>query len=95
MNRDIIDTLLKFRDDRDWKKFHTPQNLAKSICIEAAELLEEFQWSEEPKDLQNLKEEIADVLIYTILLAEHYKMDIDQIINSKIEKNAIKYLIND
>lgn len=91
MNKTILDLIIKFRNDRDWKQFHTGENLAKSILIEAGELLEEFQWQSKEKDLNNLKKELADVFIYCILLAEHYKLDIDQIITEKIKENEKKY----
>lgn len=84
--KEIID----FRDERDWKTFHTPANLAKSISIEASELLELFQWSDNA-DLERIKEELADVLIYSITLAEKLELNINTIILEKIEKNKIKY----
>ena len=82
--------IIKFRDDRKWTKYHTPANLAKSISIEAAELLELFQWSDEA-DLERIKEELADILIYSITLAEGLGLDINSIILEKIKKNGIKY----
>jgi NTP pyrophosphatase (non-canonical NTP hydrolase) len=91
MNDKLIKRILKFRDDRDWKQFHTPENLAKSILVEAGELLEEFQWQAKEKDINNLKKELADVLIYCFLLAEHYQLDIDEIIQEKINENETKY----
>lgn len=84
--KEIID----FRNERDWEKHHTPANLAKSISIEAAELLELYQWS----DIANtgrVKEELADILIYSITLAERLGLDINSIILEKIKKNLIKY----
>lgn len=62
--------LKQIRDEREWKQFHTPANLAKSICIESAELLECFQWSNDVFDLQDVKEELADVFSYCLLLAD-------------------------
>jgi NTP pyrophosphatase (non-canonical NTP hydrolase) len=91
MNKKMIEKILKFRNDRDWKQFHSPENLAKSILIEAAELLEEFQWQSVEKNVGNLKKELADVLIYCILLAEHYNLDINQIILDKLGENELKY----
>jgi NTP pyrophosphatase (non-canonical NTP hydrolase) len=82
--------IIKFRDDRAWEKYHTPANLAKSISIEASELLELFQWSDNA-DLERIKEELADVLIYSITLAEKLELNIKTIILEKIEKNRIKY----
>ncbi len=85
--KDIID---KFAEERDWEKYHTPSNLAKSISIEAAELLECFQWGDE-SNVDNVKEELADVLNYCIRLASVLDLDIKQIVLDKIEKNALKY----
>lgn len=85
--RKIVD----FRNSRDWKKFHTGENLAKSISIEAAELLEEFQWSNKERNLDNLKKELADILIYCILFADAYNLDIEQVILEKLKENEIKY----
>lgn len=87
--------ILQFRDDRDWKQFHNPKDLAISISLESAELLEIFQWSaddlycEDKKD--KIKEELADVLIYAALLADCCGLDIDEIIQNKIKKNNEKY----
>ena len=86
-----INRIRKFTEDRDWDQFHSPANLAKSIVIEAAELLECFQWSDEEYDLQHVKEELADVLNYALLIANKYNFDVAQIILDKIEKNAQKY----
>jgi len=91
MNKKIIKQIIKFRDERQWKQFHSAENLAKSILIEAGELLEEFQWQSKEKDIKNLKKELADVLIYCVLLAEHYQLDIDEIIQEKINENKNKY----
>ena len=65
MKQETIDRIRKFTEDRDWDQFHSPANLAKSIVIEAAELLECFQWSDEEYDLQHIKEELADVMVYS------------------------------
>ena len=94
MNKTIIDKIIKFRNDRDWKQFHTPENLAKSILIEAGELLEEFQWQSKEKNKDNLKAELADVLIYCVLLADHYKLDLETIIQDKLLENEKKYPVN-
>ena len=91
MDRKLIHKVIKFRDERDWKQFHTPENLAKSILIEAGELLEEFQWQSKEKNKDNLKAELADVLIYCILLADHYKLDLETIIQDKLLENEKKY----
>ena len=85
--------LIKFQKERDWKKFHTPENLAKSISIEAAELLEHFQWQKE-YDEEEVAEELADVLIYCIYMADAMDFDIKDIIRNKMEKNALKYPVD-
>lgn len=90
---EIKEELLEFQRRRDWKKFHTPDNLAKSISIEAAELLEHFQWGKEI-DENGVAEELADVLIYCIYMADAMNFDIEEIILNKLKKNAIKYPIN-
>lgn len=85
--------IIKFQKERDWKKFHTPENLAKSISIEAAELLEHFQWGKE-YNLNEVADELADVLNYCILMADALDLDIKEIVLNKIEKNAIKYPVD-
>jgi NTP pyrophosphatase (non-canonical NTP hydrolase) len=82
--------LREFVDKRDWAQFHTPSNLAKSISIEAAELLECFQWSDEA-DSGRVREELADVLTYCFLLADKLGLDPDQIILEKLEETKAKY----
>ncbi len=89
--KQIID---KFTDDRDWNQFHTPANLAKSISIEANELLECFQWNEDVFDREHVAEELADVMNYCIQMASVLDMDVKEIILSKIEKNARKYPVS-
>lgn len=95
MKEETIKKVLKFRDDRNWRQFHNPKDLAISISLEAAELLEIFQWSgsdNECADKQDkIKEELADVLNYCILMADSCGLDMDEIINEKVEKNAKKY----
>jgi NTP pyrophosphatase (non-canonical NTP hydrolase) len=92
---ETIRRVLKFRDDRDWRQFHTPKDLALSLSLEAAELLEVFQWS--GTDLEcfhktnKIREELADVLSYCILMADVYDLDLDEIMNEKIDKNEAKY----
>lgn len=92
----LVERLIKFREDRDWAQFHTPKNLAISISLEAAELLEHFQWSPEGQDVPpdkcaKMAEEVADILIYLLLFC--HRMDIDpvQAAHDKIEKNGEKY----
>jgi len=83
--------IIEFRDKRGWNKHHTPPNLVKSISIEAAELLELYQWGEETDNIDRVKEELADILIYSITLAEKLELDINAIILEKIKKNGVKY----
>ncbi len=88
--KEITDRIIKFRDDRDWKQFQSLENLAKSISIESAELLENFQWDNN-YDIEHVKEELADVLIYSYLMAITMDVDIKEIMLKKIEKNEEKY----
>lgn len=90
----IKEEIDKFVKERDWEKFHTPENLAKSISIEANELLECFQWDNVNYDLEAVKEELADVFNYCIQMASVLKLDISQIILEKMEKNREKYPIS-
>lgn len=91
MKKETYDRLMKFRDDRDWSQFHTGENLAKSLMIEAGELLEVFQYSDKEKSADKVKEELADVFMYAMLLADKYNLDIDEIINTKMDSNERKY----
>ena len=94
MKKETYDRLMKFRDERDWSQFHTGENLAKSIMIEAGELLEVFQYSNKEKSIDKVKEELADVFMYAMLLADRYKLDIDEIVNNKLDQNEKKYPAN-
>lgn len=87
----IIKEIIEFRDERNWKENDRPENLAKSIVIEAAELLENFQWGEASLDQENVKEELADVMIYSLAMAHDLGYDVEEIIREKLEKNSIKY----
>ena len=95
MKQETIDMILKFRDDRDWKQFHNPKDLAISISLEAAELLEVFQWSgseiSSVGKVDKIKEELADVLIYCVNMADVCGLDIDSIIQEKLTRNEKKY----
>lgn len=95
MTKETIEQVLKFRDERNWKQFHNPKDLAISISLEAAELLEVFQWSAEDvwceKKKDKVREELADVLNYCILMADTCGLDLDEIIQEKVRKNAEKY----
>lgn len=86
--KQIID---KFNDERDWNKFHSPANLAKSISIEANELLECFQWNEDNFNIENVKEELADVINYCIQMASILNVDIKEIVLNKLKKTKLKY----
>ena len=91
MKQETIDRIRKFTEDRDWDQFHSPENLAKSIVIEAAELLECFQWSDKDYDLQHVKEELADVIVYSQNLLDKLGLDADEIVNMKMDQNEAKY----
>jgi NTP pyrophosphatase (non-canonical NTP hydrolase) len=93
MKQYTIDRIRKFTDDRDWQQFHTPSNLAKSISIEANELLECFQWSDTDYDIQHVKEELADVLVYCRNMLDTLGLDEDEIVNAKMDQNEAKYPI--
>ncbi len=91
---DLIDKINAFRDERDWRKFHNEKDLALSIVLEASELLEIYQWKsaeEGNKNLQAIKEELADVLIYSLMFADNLDLDVNQIIEEKLKLNAKKY----
>ena len=98
MKKETIDRILKFRDDRDWKQFHNPKDLAISISLEASELLEVFQWSGNDTECADkndkIREELADVINYCVLMADCCKLDLDEIINEKIDKNEQKYPVD-
>ena len=91
IKNETIERIRRFSIDRDWGQFHSPSNLAKSISIEAAELLECFQWSDTDFDLAHVKEELADVLVYCIDLLDRLGLDADEIINAKMAQNEKKY----
>ena len=93
MNKETHDRIRRFSLDRDWDQFHTPANIAKSIVIEAAELLECFQWDEDNYDIQHVKEELADVMVYSYNLLDKLGLDEDEIINMKMTQNEQKYPI--
>ena len=89
--KNIVKEIIDFRNERGWEKNDKPENLAKSIIIEAAELLENYQWGNDHADLENVKEEIADVIIYAIAMAYDLGFDIEKIILEKLKKNEVKY----
>ena len=90
----VLQRIDKFNKDRDWDKFHSPSNLAKSISIEANELLECFQWNDTEFDLEAVKEELADVMNYCIQMSQVLNVDIIDIINAKMDKTEKKYPID-
>ena len=89
MKEKTIERIRKFTEDRDWDQFHSP-----AIVIEAAELLECFQWNETEYDLQHIKEELADVLVYSQNLLDKLELDADEIVNMKMEQNEAKYPVD-
>lgn len=91
MKQETIDRIRKFSDDRDWDQFHSPSNLTKSLVIEAAELLECFQWDNDNYDVQHVKEELADVIVYCQHLLDKMDFDVDEIVNMKMDQNEAKY----
>lgn len=92
---EILQALEKFRDDRDWKQFHNPKDLAIALSIESGELLEKFLWKEaDEADPEGLKEELADVFAYAFLLAGRCGFDVRELVMEKIRKNAEKYPVD-
>jgi NTP pyrophosphatase (non-canonical NTP hydrolase) len=91
--KELTEAYRRFSDERDWGQFHTPENLAKSICIEAGELLECFQWSDD-LDREHLCEELADVFSYCIMLADSIGADLKEITLAKLEKTKAKYPVD-
>ena len=92
---ETIARVVQFRDDRNWRQFHTPKDLALSMSLEAAELLEIFQWSGTDLECRDktdrIREELADILSYCILMADVCGLDLDEIMNAKVDKNEAKY----
>jgi NTP pyrophosphatase (non-canonical NTP hydrolase) len=94
-NEEIIEALLKFRNERDWEQFHNPKDLALAINVEAGELLELFLWkNSDEADTAKVKEELADIFAYGFLLANKYQLDIKEIVLEKIKKNGEKYPVD-
>ena len=91
MRNELIERIRRFSEEREWGRFHSPANLAKSISIEAGELLECFQWNESDFDIASVKEELADVLIYCRNLLDRLGLDEDEIVRAKMEENEKKY----
>jgi NTP pyrophosphatase (non-canonical NTP hydrolase) len=91
-SEEIIQALLKFRNERDWDQFHNPKDLALAISIESAELLELFLWKNaEDANTEKVKEELADIFSFAFLLAEKYGFDVKEIVLDKIKTNGVKY----
>lgn len=94
----LINEIIQFRDERNWKQFHNPKDLAISLSLEASELLENFQWKTSDdavkENLVNIKDEIADVAIYTMLLSHELGINLEQAIKEKIQKNKQKYPVD-
>lgn len=91
MNKETLERIRKFTTERDWEKFHTGANLAKGLAIEVSEVLELFLWQDEPTSLDDLKDELADVLVYVAYLCDKDNLDMDEIVNNKMTKNEKKY----
>jgi len=91
MRQETKERIRRFTEDRDWDQFHSPANIAKSIVIEAAELLECFQWEENSFDIEHVKEELADVIIYSQNLLDKLELDAEEIVNKKLDINEEKY----
>ena len=94
MKEQTIERIRRFTEERDWDQFHSPANLAKSISIEANELLECFQWSDTDYDIQHVKEELADVLVYCRNILDKLELDEDEIVNMKMDQNEAKYPVS-
>ncbi|AMB93538.1 nucleotide pyrophosphohydrolase [Aerococcus sanguinicola] len=93
----LMDDINAFRDERDWRQFHNEKDLALSLVLEASELLEIYQWKSAEEGNQNIeaiKDELADVLIYAFMLADNLDLDIEELIPRKLAKNAIKYPVD-
>lgn len=93
LRADVQDALRQLVTDRDWAQFHTPAALSRSVSIEAGELLECFQWSDEA-DLERVQDELADVLTYCLLLADRLELDPSQIVLAKLQRTAEKYPVD-
>lgn len=94
MKEETIYRIRKFTSDRDWDKYHSPANLAKTIAIESSELLECFQWDDNNFKIEQVKEELADVIVNCQNLLDKLNLDVDEIINSKMDQNEKKYPVD-
>jgi NTP pyrophosphatase (non-canonical NTP hydrolase) len=94
-SEEIIEALLKFRNERDWEQFHNPKDLALAISIESAELLELFLWKQPNEaNTEKVKEELADIFSFSFLLAEKFGFDVKEIVLEKIKTNGEKYPVD-
>lgn len=91
MKQETLSRIRTFVSDREWEQFHTPSNLAKSISIEAGELLECFQWDDQDFDVDHVKEELADIIVYCQNMLDELGLDVDEIVNQKMDQNEAKY----
>lgn len=91
---ELLKRIDKFNKDRDWDQFHSPANLSKSICIEAGELMECFQWNDRNYDINDVKEELADVMNYCLQMCNVLGVDPIEIINNKMDLSEKKYPVN-
>jgi len=93
--QDLTDLLIRFRDEREWATFHNPKDLAVALSIESGELLEAFLWKPaEGASVDKVREELADVFAYALLVAHHYGLDVPTIVRDKIARNALKYPVD-
>ena len=97
--KDLIEEINQFRDERNWRQFHNSKDLALSLSLEASELLENFQWVPSEKAVaenrENIKDELADVFIYGLMMADDLDIDMEEAISDKLKKNAVKYPVKD
>jgi len=91
MKKELINRIVAFRNERGWKPDQTAEALAKSLSIKAAHLLEQYQWTNQEKNIDEVKDDFADLLIYAVLFAEKYGFDIEKIIEEQIAKNEEKF----
>lgn len=92
---EIIEKLIEFRNERDWEQFHNPKDLAIALNIESSELLEQFLWkNHEEAKVEQVRKELADVFAYAFLLANHYQLNVKEIVLDKIQENGKKYPVN-
>lgn len=90
----LTEKILTFRDERDWKQFHNPKDLSIALSIEASELQEVYLWKNaEEAQVEKVKEELADIFTYALLIADHYNLDVSEIVSAKLQRNAEKYPI--